>query len=1440
MKRLIQKYSSIFIILLSIFSLGLSANPGLAQVKVVPHSTQLDRALRAGDVELVKRFVLDDVTAADQLFLWYLQQDLSQEKLETEELRPPDRARRLAEVFFKLFDFDFEMGVVAYWEKANAAKKKELLPILSDHFAVYREERTMVDRALPPYGHDYRLLERYMALAESYRAISFGKGELQARLRASSYNPDKAWKTWQLAKSLHDEVGEAWAAYYFSIWGGEGQPEIAARQALEKAERLPLPYLQQLALTRQAWRALGDDDYDGYIAFFRKGLEVIRTIPVRQTMVSRAGRSFYPGEAWFLLALWRAYEMKNKAGAREMFDQGRALSKQHGGAVGELAYLIDATQQFIRKGLFEEMASLAESLARKLGDSGWLVLFLKTKADGLQGTREFGRAIQAATEASELCKKIGARGHFAECLFRRAVLRTQSSDFTAAVADFDQAIKIYQELGLTEKAASAEIDAGFYLRAQPASALRFFGDAVAAAEKTGDPGLISDALFRRGQTMQTTSPADSIQDFLKAVPYAERSGEEAGIPGRSLGMMHQASLALRRIGNFIQAIDIQKQRVEKARAKELFPIEADAYYWLQYIYSRDLGETSIAAEYIKKWQALIEQPGRKIGVPDYNRYAGACTNIGRPVRALEAWAKALKLAREMPDGEYYQRMIHTNAAQTYLELGDYDAAIGELDEEKALIEKTFDAYRSPIELQQATLLNRMALAHVLAGDLKKAVEESLEAIQLESKTQPGTALAEYYSYFMPGDALALAGRHDEAIDFFIRRRERARQIKSAPGERSALERLGTAYLRAGNIEKAREAFQAAVEIDRKPPGPQTGSLGNSLLALGRLELESGNLAKAGELLLEARKMANPYDMNQIWQVERATAHVSVKQNQPQLAQAHFEQALRSLERTRERFRPEEFIMRYGIDRLRVYNEYASYLAAHAVETKLEADAAKALRVLELRRAQALWDLMATGWARLPEEAVPEQLRRSQEAEARLMAKQNILRDQFNLAPEKRNAALIKTLEADLDQARDEHARLLSSLAQGQYRFSSPASIPEDLVARLRKQLGGKRVLVEYFMADEASFAFVISSAGLRLERLPIGREKLRQNVQGLLQPFYRLRTGELDLTRLGFDLGTAHALYDQLFAPLEPYLKRMEQILVVPDDALFYLPIEMLVDRLPKRTASPKILFAEYDTAGFLVRRFSMSYLMAAFHFLSAAENPQPTGSNLKLLAMANPTASQDYQTTEQENPMRRRLRSASFRAAFAPLPAAAAEIEGICRYYPGNAVTVVTGGKATETIYKTQAMRYGIVHLATHAVAADDQPFYSTLILAPDAEAREDGFLQAYEILRYPLQARLVVLSACETALGPLGRGEGLVGLVSAFQQAGARAVLATQWSIDESSAELMTTFYKGMASGKNIARALREAKLEILKKKLRLGNAEVSLAHPLFWAPFVLIGVD
>ncbi|MDH4272867.1 MAG: hypothetical protein OEW18_12925, partial [Candidatus Aminicenantes bacterium] len=280
--------------------LGLNA----AQSQSDTFAARLDEALRQADSERARELVLDDPDGADQLFLRYLEETITQDQPKGRDTRLLEEARRLADVFFRIYEFDFERGTVSYWEKATVVQKKELLPILRDHYADYREARRLSRKMPQPIEKVTRLRDKCPALVDRYRNASFAKGELQAMLLATDLSfAYPQWKTWQQAKSLRDEVGEAWAAYYVGRGAGEGQSEFAAQHAVEAAERLHLPKLHQFTLINLAWRALAHDDYEGHINYLKKGLEVIRTIPVRQSMVSRSGCDFYPGEAWFLKTL---------------------------------------------------------------------------------------------------------------------------------------------------------------------------------------------------------------------------------------------------------------------------------------------------------------------------------------------------------------------------------------------------------------------------------------------------------------------------------------------------------------------------------------------------------------------------------------------------------------------------------------------------------------------------------------------------------------------------------------------------------------------------------------------------------------------------------------------------------------------------------------------------------------------------------------------------------------------------------------------------------------------------------------------------------------------------------------------------------------------------------------------------------------------------------
>ena len=184
-------------------------------------------------------------------------------------------------------------------------------------------------------------------------------------------------------------------------------------------------------------------------------------------------------------------------------------------------------------------------------------------------------------------------------------------------------------------------------------------------------------------------------------------------------------------------------------------------------------------------------------------------------------------------------------------------------------------------------------------------------------------------------------------------------------------------------------------------------------------------------------------------------------------------------------------------------------------------------------------------------------------------------------------------------------------------------------------------------------------------------------------------------------------------------------------------------------------------------------------------------------------------------------------------LPYTGDEVRSIARLFPEDRADVLLRGEATEArLRRLSANRtYRYVHLATHGLINDRRPDFSGIALSADTTAATDGLLQAAEIFNLSVNADLVVLSACETGLGRLVRGEGLVGLTRAFMYAGTPSLVVSLWSVaDRSTARLMERLYEGLTDDRAKAEALRTAKLALL--------GDEALAHPFNWAPFVLVG--
>jgi CHAT domain-containing protein len=295
-------------------------------------------------------------------------------------------------------------------------------------------------------------------------------------------------------------------------------------------------------------------------------------------------------------------------------------------------------------------------------------------------------------------------------------------------------------------------------------------------------------------------------------------------------------------------------------------------------------------------------------------------------------------------------------------------------------------------------------------------------------------------------------------------------------------------------------------------------------------------------------------------------------------------------------------------------------------------------------------------------------------------------------------------------------------------------------------------------------------------------------------------------------------LYAVLLGPVNAARTR-SRIVVIPDGILHLLPFDALQDSLGTYVLESSVVtYAPSATVLRFLRSRQISH--PTLPFLGVGDVAYDSGSTI-----ASTVA-------ERSNDSATRGIYDLAGAHFEPLPATRDEVRGAGEIFgPGS--VLLLGPDATEAAFKHEPLaKFRVLHLAVHGIANSKYPERAALVLGRDSKSQEDGLLQAREIADLVLNADLVTLSACDTGVGRLQGEEGIASLQRAFLVAGAKATLSTLWTADDTfTAALNKQFYKNVADGMDKGSALREAKLDLIKK---FGNK----ATPYYWAGFVLDG--
>ncbi len=749
-----------------------------------------------------------------------------------------------------------------------------------------------------------------------------------------------------------------------------------------------------------------------------------------------------------------------------------------------------------------------------------------------------------------------------------------------------------------------------------------------------------------------------------------------------------------------------------------------------------------------------------------------------PVSAKQAWTETQVTAHQLGEGQWEARAEGELGIIAFLE-GDSRRAATMVGD------SLLSAMASGDEGGQVRMLEMLGNGFNEAKRYGEALAFFERAIK-GSESTPDAGFP-YMAYEGESAALASQGKVSEARDKLEHALALTMENQKLGHQTMILLLLGELAIRTGDRQAAINWLEQSGELAQKYRFYRT--LGQSMIDLAGLYRDAGDLKSAEEraaIGVNASRLVGdryylPRDLT-------ALAELKARRGSFAEAEALYENA-------------EEIIDGMLVNLHEAY--WSSSLAGAMSNTYLrhfelevgQGNVERALNVLErvrgrtasaLLQSKVLFSGKESGDVRTLEDSVSD-------LQLRLMRSEN---------PKERSGLLDQLVEYErrLELTRTEQMETNSRW------FGKPAPL-----GVIQSSLSPTEVILEYVLDEPHSYCVWISKSRAGVQILSEGRHK----IEGLTEKY-------LDATRTKRDdVGIAKQLYDSLLGQLPSEANR-ERVIVVPDGVLHLLPFDTLRD----------------SKGSLLLEARTISYVPAAT-VLEVLRTEKTTAARQHTFLGVGDVAYQDQghvaAKLEKARGLQQRFQrgmSDVFGTALYDLPQTREEVLTASSIVAKDSVLLL-GSSATESAFKTEPLAdFKIVHIAAHGFADTQFPERSGLILGVDAASHDDGLLQVREITRLRFNADLVTLSACNTGVGKLEGEEGVTNLVEAFLVSGAKAVVASLWSADDTyTLELMKRFYIHIAEGQDKAMALRGAKLDLLAKY----GKDVS---PYYWGAFVLGG--
>jgi len=767
--------------------------------------------------------------------------------------------------------------------------------------------------------------------------------------------------------------------------------------------------------------------------------------------------------------------------------------------------------------------------------------------------------------------------------------------------------------------------------------------------------------------------------------------------------------------------------------------------------------------------------------------------------------ECLEISRKLNHKREFGK-ANNNIGLYYWKTNDYSKALSYYQE------ALYIARRVENKEEVSGCLNNIANVLQFLGFQNKAIEYLLEALHIDKElgnelyiSKDLNNIGEAYRNLgiISGDSNFLL----KALDYFERSHSLSKKNDNIQTTSKVLNNMGLTYFELHDNVKAEECFRVSIELARQVNDRETSCV--IISNIGFAQLDIGRITEAVDSFKQAIEIG--VNKEALWEAHFGLGKCFELRNEFSLAIENYKKAIDVIDNIRKGISIDIHKAGYSRDKVKVFESLVSLLFKLKNHKKFDATE-EIFHVIESAKARAF--LESLGESKIDiRNRLTEDLRKSEIKIAKKITTGMRKLMEEDISETKRREVLESVKDAE-----DEYLLLISKMRVEVPEVASLVSpLPCTLLEVQNEIIDEKTAIIEYFLGESQSFVFLITEKDRYLYELP-EREKIRKSLKAYLKALS-------DEPRVAFKgLKGSKRLCKELLPFMHKIPSAVENLVIVPDGVLYYLPFETL--SLSNNSGQ--------QLENFLISKFKISYSPSSSSLMFLKRLKRNRIPSKDLLAFGSPNYSKNGKLDGDDNTIPSLLLKDLFHNEgfdLSPLPYSKKEIANISRFFTLSNKDIYIGDYASETAFKSISIeRYKIIHFACHGLLNEKIPLRSALVLSLSDNMTEDGFLQVSEIYNLRLKSELVILSACQTARGRLENGEGILGLPRIFFYSGARSVISTLWRIeDKSTARFMKFFYKYLTKGLDKSNSLRLAKIQMMKS---------GYAHPFYWAAFILNG--